>query len=133
MIPSRSIFLLLALLVTCGAVEPVPKTSPRTKARIVCFNGKPDSRSSCSITNFQKDGVIHAKGKMRCGFPGHVSEIEWLFVEQRGNRDVYRFTRRYPIDTAEVVTTTKHVELSDRRIVVFEDDSQTIVVEPPGK
>jgi hypothetical protein len=70
---------------------------------------------------------------MKCGFPGHVSEIEWIFIGQKDNQDVYRFTRRYPVDTPEVVTTTKNVVFNNRRVVVFEDDSQAIVVEPPGK
>ena len=108
-------------------------TSPRFKARIVCFNGKLDSGSSCSGTNFQPDGALHTTNKMTCGFPGQVSEIECAFVERRGDKDVYRFTRRFPSDTAAASTTSKTVEFSESRVVVFEDKAQVIVIEPPKK
>ncbi len=115
------------------AADAPAKTAPRFKARIACFNGKLDSGSSCSGTNFQPDGALHAKGKMTCGFPGQVSEIEWSFVERRGDRDVYRFTRRFPSDTAAAGTTSKTIEFSDSRVVVFEDKVQAVVIEPPKK
>lgn len=111
----------------------LPKSSPRFKARITCFNGEIDVRSSCSGTSFQPDGTLHATGKLTCGHPGKVSEIEWAFVERHGANDVYRFTRRFPSDTAAVTTTTKEIEFSDRRVIVFEDTFQVIVMEPPMK
>lgn len=113
------------------AADSPSRTLPRFKACIAIFNGKVDSRSSCSTTNFQSDGLLHAKGKMTCGYPGHVSEIEWSFVERHNDKDVYRFTRRFPSDTADVSTTTEDVEFSDRRVVVFEDKFQVILIEPP--
>ena len=116
------------------AADAPTKESPRFKARIACFNGKLDSGSSCAGTNYQPDGALHAKGKMTCGFPGQVSEIQWSFVERRGTNDVYRFTRRFPSDTAAASTTTsKNVEFSDGRVVVFEDKFQAVVIEPPKK
>ena len=115
-----------------GADAPV-KASPRFKARVACFNGKLDSGSSCATTCYQPDGALHAKGKMTCGYPGQVSEVEWSFVEHRGTNDVYRFTRRFPSDTAAASTTSKTVEFSDSRVVVFEDRFQAVVIEPPKK
>jgi len=109
------------------------KLLPRFKASITCFNGKVDSKSSCSGTNFQPDGTLHATGKMTCGFPGRVSEIEWSFIERREAGDVYRFTRRFPLDTADISTTTKDVEFNDGRVIVFEDEFQVVVIEPPQK
>lgn len=108
------------------AADGPAKAAPRFEGRVVCFNGKLDSRSSC-------DGALDAKGKMGCGWPGRVSEIEWSFVEQRSKRDVYRFTRRFPSDAAAASTTSKTVEFSDRRVVVFEDKFQAVVIEPPKK
>ena len=109
------------------------KTSPRFKARIVCFNGKLDAGSSCSGTNFQPDGSIHSTNKFTCGFPGQVSEIECAFVGRRGGKDVYRFTRRFPSDTRAGRTTSKTVEFSDSRVVVFQDKFQAILIEPPKR
>lgn len=107
------------------------KNPPQFKAHVICFNGKVDSRSSCSTTNFQPDGTLHATGKMTCGKPGHVSEVEWSLLERRDDHDVYRFTRRFPSDTAAASTATKDVEFSNGRVIVFEDEYQVIVIEPP--
>ena len=115
------------------AADVPSKTSPRFKARVVCFNGKLDSGSSCASTCFQPDGTLHTKGSMTCGFPGKLSEIEWSFVERRGTNDVYRFTRRFPSDTAAAGTTSKTVEFSNGRVVVFEDKVQVVVIEPPKR
>jgi hypothetical protein len=112
------------------AADTPPKASPQFKARVTCFNGKLDSGSSCSGTNFQPDGTLHAKGKMTCGFPGQVSEMEWSFVERRGTNDVYRFTRRFPSDTPAASTASKSIEFSLSRVVIFEDKFQVIVIEP---
>jgi len=130
------IMLLSLLSLTCFylvAADVPAKASPRFKARVVCFNGKLDSGSSCAGSNFQPDGVLHATNKITCGFPGQVSEIEFAFVEPRGAKDVYRFTRRFPSDTGAASTTSKTVEFSDRRVVVFEDKVQAVVIEPPKK
>jgi hypothetical protein len=127
---------LLTLLLTCFqlvAADVPSKTSPRFKARVVCFNGKLDSGCSCASTCFQPDGTLHTQGSMTCGFPGKVSEIEWSFVERRGPNDVYRFTRRFPSDTAAAGTTSKTVEFGESRVVVFEDQVQVVVIEPPSK
>ena len=117
----------------CLAGDAPLKSPPRYKARVVCFNGKIDSRSSCSATNFQPDGTVHTTGKLSCGHPGKVSEIEWWFVEQHGDKDVYRFTRRFPTDATAVASSSKTVEFSTSRVTVFEDKFQTITIEPPKK
>jgi len=116
-----------------GAANAPTKASPRFKARVVCFNGKLDSGSSCAGTNFQPDGALHAKGKMTCGFPGRVSEVEWSFVERRGTNDVYRFTRRFSSEAAAARVTSKTVEFNESRVVVFEDEVQAVVIEAPKK
>jgi hypothetical protein len=109
------------------------KTSPRFKACVVCFNGALDYGSSCTATCFQPDGILHPTGKVTCGLSGKVSEIEWTFVERRNEKDLYQFTRLFPSDTAAPSTTSKIVEFSDSRVVVFEDKFQAIVIEPPKK
>lgn len=111
------------------AADAPDKAAPRFKARFACFNGKLDS----GTTTFQPDGALHGRGKMTCGFPGQVSEIEWSFVERRGTNDIYRFTRRFPSDTAAASTTSKSINFSDSRVVVFEDKFQAVVIEPPKK
>ena len=107
------------------------RATPRFKARVVCFNGKIDSDNLCAATNFQPDGTVHSTGKLTCGPPGKVSEIEWSFLERKGDQDVYRFTRRFPADTGATSTTAKNVKFSKTRVIVFQDKFQVVVIEPP--
>jgi hypothetical protein len=60
-----------------------------------------------------------------------VSEIEWALVKRRGDKDVYRFTRRFPADAQNPSTTAEVVEYSGSRVIVFQDKWQVIVIEPP--
>jgi hypothetical protein len=124
---------IVALSVSVLDAAPPDNSSPRRKAAIVCFNGKDESRSSCSGTNYLPDGMLLKTGKMTCGWPGKVSEIEWTFLGTREGKDRYRFTRRFPIDTPATNTERKEVEFAGDRVKVFEDDSQCIVIERPGK
>jgi hypothetical protein len=128
-----SLIVLSLTAIGLAAGNPPTKESPRFKARVVCFNGKVDSGSSCANRNYQPDGALHAKGKMTCGYAGKVSEIEWSFVERRGSNDVYRMTRRFPSDTPRVSMVSKLVEFSQSRVVVFEDESQVVVMDGPPK
>jgi hypothetical protein len=61
-----------------------------------------------------------------------VSDIEWAFVERRGDKDVYQFTRRFPADGGNPSTTSKVVEYTGNRVIVFKDKWQVIVIEPPS-
>jgi hypothetical protein len=131
-----TILSLVLLLTTClhlVALDVPAKISPQFKARVVCFNGKLDSGSSCAASNVHPDGTFQAKGKMKCGWPGRVSEVEWILVERRPENDVYKFTRRFPLGADAASTTNKTVEFRDKRVVVFEDQVQAIVIEPAGK
>jgi len=111
----------------CSAAD-----TPRYKNTVICFNGGLDSGSSCSKTSFRPD-ELHWPATMRCGFAGKVSEIEWSFVERHGDKDVYQFTRRFPADTDHATTTSKNVEFSDQRVIVFQDTNQVVVIQPPKK
>jgi hypothetical protein len=109
------------------------KNTPRFRAMVTCFNGRVDSRSSCSTSNFQAAGTppLSTTTKMTCGHAGQVSEIECAFIERKNDKDVYQFTRRFPSDTPAAATVNKTVEFNNSRVVVFEDNFQTIVIEPP--
>ena len=118
--------------VVTGQANPAPSKSesqPRHKVSVTCFNGKIDSGSLCSTGLYQADGTLHKAGKMTCGYPGKTSEIEYAFVGRRGDKDIYAFTRRFPLGTPEMTTTRREVEFSGDRVKVFEDESQCIVIE----
>lgn len=108
-----------------------PETLPRFKAQVVCFNGAVNHAGSCTGACFQPDGTLHAEGKLTCGIPGQVSEITWSFVARHGDKDVYHFTRRFPAEASEAAVSSKDVEFNKDQIVVFKDDRQTILMEPP--
>jgi preprotein translocase subunit SecD len=67
---------------------------------------------------------------MSCGHPGIVSEIEWQFVQRQGDKDVYRFTRRFPVDGLATTVKSNSVEFASARVVVFQDQWQAVVMEP---
>ena len=110
--------------------------APRYVAGVTCFNGKVDSGSSCSAHPTQ-DPKNEANWKisreLTCGFPGKVSEIHWRFVGYQGQADVYQVSRRFPSDTERASTATNLVLYFGRRVAVFEDRDQVIVMEPPKK
>src|SRR3954463_16719687 len=126
---------LLTVCLSCVCLTAADATlkSPRFKARVVCFNGKLESATSCSSTWFFGKDTSNTKCEMTCGHPGKVSQITWSFVERRGTNDIYRFTRRFPLDSDNSSAITKNVAFSNSRVVVFEDKFQAIVIEPPDK
>ena len=121
------IFLFTALVIATAE----DSVSPQFRAAIVCYNGKLDSGSSCASNPAPVGQPLAKSGKMTCGFPGRVSEITWSFIERRDGKDVYAFTRRFPIETPETATATKQIQFSGERLTVFEDKFQVIVIQSP--
>lgn len=104
---------------------------PHLRAEIVCHLGKIDSGSGCTA-NASKPGTPPEKnGKITCGFKGKVAEISWSFVERRDGKDVYDFTRRFPIKSESVSTQAKRVSFGGERVIVFEDKEQVVVIQSP--
>jgi hypothetical protein len=105
--------------------------SPHLRVEIICHNGKLNSGSSCT-SHAPKPGNPPGKsGKMTCGFPGKVSEITWTFIERRDGKDVYDFTRRFPLKSENTATQTKQVQFTGKPVTVFEDTDQVIVMQSP--
>jgi hypothetical protein len=129
---ARRTILLATIFFMASAIRAdAPEPEPRFKAVITCHNGKLNSGSLCRAYNYQPDGKSHGAGKITCGWLGSVSEIEWKLVRRQGEKDVYRFTRRFPIDAAETATTSKDVEFEGKQVTIFEDNFQCIVISGP--
>ncbi len=81
----------------------------------------------------QEGMPVRKSGKSTCGTVGRVSEITWSFVEHRNGRDVYSFSRRFPIDSDSEKATleTNVVQFNGERLIVFVDNEQTIVIQSP--
>lgn len=92
---------------------------PQIPGKIFCYNGK---RGSCSVG-------VSAKGKLTCGHPGKVSEITWTFVGQRDGKDLYEFTRLFPLYSDNYTKETKQAHFAGERVTLFEDKDQVIVIQ----
>jgi hypothetical protein len=68
---------------------------------------------------------------MTCGSSGQVSELKWEFLGSEAGADVYQISRRFPADAPRSSTTTKTIRFAGKRLVVFEDEYQVVVIEPP--
>lgn len=124
----------LALVISRIAADTPQPTKPQHIAVVTCFNGKLDSGSFCRSTPTQEpetDPKIQVTYGMTCGSAGKVSELHWQFIRQEGEADIYRFTRRFSSDAPNAKMTTHTVSFFGKRIIVFEDEYQVIVMEGP--
>jgi hypothetical protein len=124
----------LAVLAFVTQTEAQEKTArPALKAVITCYNGKIDTGSHCSTTNFQQDGTTFPTGgPMRCGFRGKVSAISWTLAKSDAQGDHYDFIRVFPADEDGANTQKKRIQFNGKRIIVFKDDHQVVVIDPPA-
>jgi len=104
---------------------------PRHKLVVTCFIGEIDSKSNCSTKCFGEDGIPNQSGKMTCGFPGKVAEIEWRFLGYSGDNDVYEFTVVAPRGSPDANTTKSDVKFDGRRTPAFKDSNHVIVLDSP--
>jgi hypothetical protein len=109
---------------------------PGFRASLVCFNGKDGSGSNCRVTMAKIDGGLKVvTGKLRCGFKGAASEIEWTYRGQKDGKDLYHVVRKFPLGSKDAITSEADVSFDGKRQVIFEDQAQCIVIEvqPAGK
>jgi len=110
-----------------AAEEKLPP--PAFKARLICFNGKDGSGSNCSTTMAKIEGGLQVvTATLTCGFPGAVSEIAWTYRGHKDGKDVYHVVRRFPADSVNATTTDTEHCFGGGRHVLFEDESQCIVI-----
>jgi len=79
-------------------------------------------------------GSLNENEHAICGHPGAVSDVSGKFLGSNSDGDVYQFTRRFPADAvnpADIKTTTRTVTYAGKRLMLFEDDVQQIVIYPP--
>lgn len=115
------------------AADPVPKVTSVYAAAVTCFNGKIDDATWCSAhvgKVLAPTAGSRLSGGLTCGHPGKVSEIHWEFQGSEGNADIYQFTRRFPADAGTSETVTKKIRFEGKRLIIFEDRFQVIVIEP---
>lgn len=69
-------------------------------------------------------------GGMRCGHPGHVSEVTWEFLRTSPDGDLYKFTRYYPAGATPSSVESKEITFSGKPLTLWSDDFQKILLQP---
>lgn len=81
-------------------------------------------------------GLLSLTGQSSCGHKGAVSEVTWSFLRTNDEGDVYTFTRKYPSNTPSPETSTKEstkeVTYSGKKLILWSDDVQKILIKPKG-
>ena len=129
----KSPLCLAALLLAATTLEgfSANRDAPQHRAEIVCHLGKLDSGSGCTANATKPGTPPEKKGKMTCGFKGKVAEIVWTFARQKDGKDLYDFSLRFPIKSDDGAAQTKRVSFDGKRVIVFEDKHQVIVIQSP--
>lgn len=106
-----------------GSASAPPPPLPRLE--ILIENKRYGGGSNCR-------GTFAPTGRMRCGYPGAVSEVSWESIdsESRSKQPQYRFTRIFPVGAEDARTTTTTVTLDPEALptILFEDDEQRVSV-----
>jgi hypothetical protein len=115
---------------------PVVLSVPRFPMVVTCYIGPANSGRSCTAGPVDGNPNVNPnatwKAGIRCGDSGgKISEIEWQLLGQRGESDLYRIVCRFPADDPSPQVTTKEVEFSGKRAIVFQDEFHTIVIDSP--
>src|ERR1043165_4211353 len=108
-------------------------TGPRFDARLICFIGPIDSRSSCAgdLSKSPATGINEGWwGVLTCGNPNRVSEVRWKFLRRDGDSDVYVFERKFPVSDLNPRSATATIRFKGQREVIFKDTDQVVVIDP---
>ena len=73
---------------------------------------------------------VAANGQSTCGHPGHVSEVTWKYLHSDSDGDVYQITRSYPSDAPSAKSDTKEITYAGKALVLWQDDTQKIILRP---
>jgi len=66
---------------------------------------------------------------------GREYELAWKFLGRKEHKDVYQFTftRMPKAGVLDKITTSKEVLFEGKRVIVFEDDLHTVIIESPSE
>lgn len=120
------------LVPACAAAGPAPKKGPLFLAEVTCFLGKIDSRSKCTARSDLPEPKPKSRwsSAMTCGSAGQASETCWDYLGSEDGADIYEVTRRFPADAQTSETVTKKIRFAGKRLIIFEDSHQVVVIDP---
>ena len=124
-------FALLPILFTALVACNRTPSAPTLKAEVTCYLGKLDSGTKCSGSTTSPGDPLGKNGSLRCGLNKEISITKWSFLESRGGKDIYQFTRSFEVDPPAPTTQTKQIQFDGTRVIVFEDIGQVLVIQAP--
>lgn len=128
--------LLLSGFVFSAGAQIVTNQPARFKTKIVSYEGKIGSSSFGSSINPSPELTAPGtEGTDEITSPGRESKLVWKFVGRNGGKDAYRFTftRMIKAGVSFKTTDSKEISFDGRRIVVFQDDLHTVIIESPSE
>lgn len=127
------------LLLVLGTVFPataqlVTNQPARLKSKITCYEGKIGFSAASTAIDFAVNSYPGTSNTSTVTSPGKESELIWTFIGRNGSKDVYRFTftRLTKAGSSARTMDSKEVQFDGKRIVVFEDELHTVVMETPS-
>lgn len=105
-------------------------SAPMLKAEVTCYLDGLDSGTKCTTGATSPEDPRAQNRSLRCGLNEKVTTTKWTFLESRRGKDVYRFSRSPEGTSTAAATQTKQIEFDGARVIVFEDPSQIVVIQP---
>jgi len=108
----------------------------RLKWKVEWSEGKINSGTGGNSVNLAPENINFGNGgEDTCTSPGWEHDLKWTFIGRNREKDVYRFTfaRKTKKDSSSQTTTSKDIQFDGKRVIVFEDELHTIVMESPNE
>ena len=126
---------LLVGTIFCASAQLVTHPPTLFKTKIICYEGTTNSGIKTTSISLASDNIYPGNGgKDICTSRGWEHELKWTFAGRNRDKDVYdfTFTRMTKAGSSDKTTTAKEIQFDGKRIVVFEDELHTVVMESPS-
>ena len=130
-----ALFILLAA-VLCANAQLVTNQPARLKMKLIAYEGKIGVGAYGATLNPTPEVIRPGDGGSdEVTSSGKESKLTWAFVGRNGSNDVYQvsFTRKIKSNSTLPVSGSKTVKFDGRKIVIFEDELHTVVMESPSE
>jgi hypothetical protein len=122
-----AVLLCLGFLSGCGATAPQPRAAGIVTSHVDTYRSGTGG-SADLVRDQQLVGGFHYGDAKKTDWK---SEIHWRLVGHRGESDVYQLTWVFSPVGAAPVSSTKEVEYDGKTpVIVFQNDSETVSIEP---
>jgi len=128
--------ILLSGLVLSASAQLITNVTSKLKTKITLIEGKGTKHgSSAAYINLVTEGKFKpdARDKIIKG-TRDSSELHYRLLGKNQGKDIYHFsfTRFTTTNSTSNTTTSKEVQFDGKRVVVFEDELHTVIMESPS-